>query len=132
MALGMFGCYNHPKEPLFFFLTKQGGNVDLKQMGENLGLEPVEFADIVTLFVTTAESDIEKIRKGVLQKDALSVSEAAHSLKGSSGNLGFLQMSDVALTAEKKASENNLTGFEDMTRILTDHLNEIKTLLKQV
>ncbi len=106
--------------------------MDLKQMGENLGLEPVEFADIVTLFVTTAESDIEKIRKGVLHKDALSVSEAAHSLKGSSGNLGFLQMSDVALTAEKKASENNLTGFEDMTRILTDHLNEIKTLLKQV
>ena len=106
--------------------------MDLIQLGENLGLEPSEFADIVTLFVTTAESDIEKIKRGVLQNDALSVSEAAHSLKGSSGNLGFLEMSKIALTVEKQASDHNLSGFEDMTNSLMAHLNEIKTLLKQM
>lgn len=106
--------------------------MDLKQMGENLGLELDEFAEIVKLFVTTAQSDIEKIRTGALQKDALSASEAAHSLKGSSGNLGFLEMSAIALQAEKKASENNLEGFEDMARTLAEKLNEVKTLLQNI
>lgn len=106
--------------------------MDLKELGENLGLELDEFVEIVKLFVSTADSDIEKIKNAVYKQDAQSASEAAHSLKGSAGNLGFKDMSDIALNAEKNASENNLKGFEDVTKILTEKLNEVKSLLQNI
>ena len=51
--------------------------MDLIQLGENLGLEPSEFADIVTLFVTTAESDIEKIKRRGLRYILVSQADRA-------------------------------------------------------
>ena len=106
--------------------------MDLKALGENLGLELHEFIEIVELFLSTADTDIEKIRRAALGNDTGTAAEAAHSLKGSAGNLGFKEISDIALKAENSASEGNLEGFADITNILIEKVKEIKTALNQV
>ena len=106
--------------------------MDLKALGENLGLELHEFVEIVELFLSTADTDIEKIRRSALGNDMGTAAEAAHSLKGSAGNLGFKEISDIALKAENNASEGKLDGFDDITDTLTEKVQEIKAALKQV
>ena len=103
--------------------------MDLKELGENLGLELDEFVEIVELFVSTADSDIEKIRDALATNDSYKAQEAAHSLKGSAGNLGFMEISNIALEAEQKARENNLDGFSDMINEITAKLDEVKKQL---
>ncbi len=104
--------------------------MDLKELGENLGLELDEFVEIVELFVTTADSDIEKIRDAIKENDSFKAQEAAHSLKGSAGNLGFMEISNIAMEAEKKAREQDLNGFDGMVNEIILKLEDVKNQLK--
>jgi HPt (histidine-containing phosphotransfer) domain-containing protein len=62
--------------------------MDLKEFADNLGLEEDEFFQIMELFVETSASDLSKMTAAVDGGDMVRVVEAAHSIKGASGNLG--------------------------------------------
>ncbi len=100
--------------------------MDFNALASNLGLERDEYIELVELFIETAESDIEKIRTANVQKDADQVAEAAHSLKGSAGNLGFLALSEKAKIAEDNSNAENLEGLEELTDDIEKMLEEIR------
>jgi histidine phosphotransfer protein HptB len=80
--------------------------VDFSKLASNLGLDEDEFRELVELFVETSNADINRLENAYHKKDHNEVSEAAHSLKGSSGNLGFMEFSAVAREAERSAAGN--------------------------
>lgn len=100
--------------------------MDLKALSESLGLEEDEFKEIVEIFVSTADSDIEKLLNAHANNDCEAASEAAHSLKGSAGNLGFTELSDISATLETNARNNDINDLEAALPVLTEKLNEIK------
>lgn len=100
--------------------------MNFKALGSNLGLEEDEFMELVELFIKTADDDIQKIKTAWAHGNAEKVAEAAHSLKGSSGNLGFLNISEVARDAEKRGKENDINKLERLTDSLEQMLSEIK------
>ncbi len=100
--------------------------MDFNALASNLGLERDEYIELVELFIETAESDIQRIRTAHAEKDSDQLAEAAHSLKGSAGNLGFLSLSDKAKIAEDNSQDDNLEGLEELTSDLEEMLEEIK------
>ncbi|SCY70616.1 Hpt domain-containing protein [Desulfoluna spongiiphila] len=82
--------------------------MDLKAIGEDLGLEESEFLEIVELFLETAETDITRLKEAIARGDMQTLTEAAHSLKGSAGNLGFTEIYRLSKDIETAARENTL------------------------
>jgi HPt (histidine-containing phosphotransfer) domain-containing protein len=105
--------------------------MDFEELGSNLGLERDEFIELVQLFITTTSDDLNKIRIAFENKDENSVARAAHSIKGSSGNLGFIELSDIAKKTEALASNNKLDEVAETFETMQIKLDEISELLEK-
>jgi HPt (histidine-containing phosphotransfer) domain-containing protein len=71
--------------------------------------EPDLVTELIDLYLGEVPSLIESIRKGFRENDWKSARRAAHTLRGSSGNLGVLQLSSIADQLESlKDEEINL------------------------
>lgn len=92
--------------------------MDIKAAAEALGLEEDEFGEIVELFLDTAQSDIDRLKEGFESGDAEKAANAAHSLKGASGTLGFMEISEIAKKAEEDAKKNDIDKLgESVTKL---------------
>ena len=105
--------------------------MNFEELGSNLGLEKDEFIELVELFVTTTSEDINKLQVAFENKDDNSAAIVAHSIKGSSGNLGFIELSDIAKKAEELTCNNKLDEAAATIEILKTKLNEISEYLKK-
>jgi len=100
--------------------------MDLRPAASNLGLELDEFMEIVKLFVDTAAEDIEKLQVACKNQDAEQVKRVAHALKGSSGNLGFMEFSEIARKAEQSAHGSAFQPVAAAIPELQRHLENIR------
>lgn len=105
--------------------------MDLKELGTNLGLEESEFLELVELFLTTAKKDLQKLRDGYQSGDSGAVAGSAHSLKGSSGNLGFSELSMLSRKAEDKGGEEDLSDFDEILDSIHEQIEKIESCLKK-
>lgn len=103
--------------------------MDVKQVATQLGLEEDDIYDVLALFVQTAPSDLMKMTSGFNRKDAVPVGEAAHSLKGSAGTLGFMDISNHAQQIMKLSREKNMI---DLSLAVPPFLNQMKALLLEL
>ena len=101
--------------------------MDIKKLSDIHGLTVEEFSEIVDVFIITAKKDIEKMRVAADTGDAVLAGEAAHSLKGAAGNLGFTEMSEMAKLAEMDAENNELGKIKNSLPFLADQLEYIAT-----
>ncbi len=104
--------------------------MDLKELGDNLGLEVDEFTELVELFLTSAASDIDRLQKAYTDNNSNLAAEAAHSLKGSAGNLGFSEFSDIAKNIENNARKNILERADETLTALNEHLSIVSDSLQ--
>lgn len=103
--------------------------MDLKALGESLGLDQDEFLEIVEIFLESAASDIKKLEDAIIAKNSEALSEAAHSLKGSAGNLGFTEISKISASIENQARKDNITDLASSIPVLTSLIDGIKAHL---
>lgn len=103
--------------------------MDLKAIGEDLGLEEAEFLEIVELFLETAEMDIQRLKEALASEDTQTLSEAAHSLKGSAGNLGFTEIYQLSKEIENATRENALSGVGPLLESITELKETIQSAL---
>jgi len=101
-----------------------------QEMGAKLGLEENEFRELVTFFIDSAILDIQKYRDACKKGDGEKASASAHSLKGSSGNLGFLDIHELAKKAETNSRNNNSENCETVSSMIESKIEEIKKNLK--
>ena len=99
--------------------------MDFRKLAENIGLEENEFLELVELFVETSASDLGKLQSAIDEGDTQQTVEAAHSIKGASANLGFIEMSSAAKEIELKARQNSLGGAAERVRIIKEKLDLI-------
>jgi HPt (histidine-containing phosphotransfer) domain-containing protein len=103
--------------------------MDLSVLGSDLGLKEDEFIELVKLFLTTAKKDLHNLNEAYLRRDAEKVTESAHSLRGSSGNLGFRELSEISNTVEQKAIEDDLELIDELIESMRKHIAEIEACL---
>jgi HPt (histidine-containing phosphotransfer) domain-containing protein len=65
---------------------------------------------VLTLFLERAPAQIQAIVDAASGDDPKQLARAAHDLKGSSGNLGLLQLVDLVARIEQLAKRGDVTG----------------------
>jgi HPt (histidine-containing phosphotransfer) domain-containing protein len=106
--------------------------MECKELAENLGLEEGECIELLELFVETTASNLEKLQSGLAAGDSGQVSEAAHTIKGSSANLGLMEISEAAKGIEEKARQNCLEGAADAAQSIRGACEQLAGELKTV
>jgi HPt (histidine-containing phosphotransfer) domain-containing protein len=72
--------------------------------------EPDILAEVFTLFLEEAPPRIERMRNAAAGGDIKEVHRAAHSLKGSAGNIGARAMYDVCSVIDERGKAGDLAG----------------------
>jgi HPt (histidine-containing phosphotransfer) domain-containing protein len=81
-----------------------------------------EFGVLVQAFLDDAEQRLQRLQQGLEQSDADTVRAEAHSLKGSSSNVGAMNLSLLCSELEQKGLSGDLSGAATLlNRIQTAH-----------
>lgn len=102
--------------------------MNIKKLAEDLGLEEEEYLELFVLFVKTGRSDIEKLQAAIEAGDAEKIASTAHSLKGACGNLGFMELHEIAGEIVEKARNNQLEGISGSFKALKEKFYSIVEL----
>lgn len=80
---------------------------------------------MIDLFLTNAPQRLAAAREGEQRGDLKAVEQAVHSLKSSSGNLGAMELMELAGRIEELAEARQAEGIPPL-------LDELETLWEQV
>lgn len=106
--------------------------MECKELADNLGLEEDECIELLELFVETTASNLNKLQSGLAAGDSEQVSEAAHTIKGSSANLGLMEIAEAAKGIEERARQNSLEGAADAVQSIRGACEQLAGELKTV
>lgn len=73
-----------------------------------------QLGELIDLFLSTTGQLLERMEKGIEDRDFGTVAIAAHSLRGSSGQLGAKRMEDICATIEALARAGADNGIEEL------------------
>jgi HPt (histidine-containing phosphotransfer) domain-containing protein len=106
--------------------------MNLKELALELEMEPDEIRELLEIFLESSESDIDRLQQALTEGDAKQAADAAHSIKGASANLGFMDIFSVAKNLEQKARDNSLEGLSDEALTLKNQLSVISKSLDDI
>ena len=99
--------------------------MNIKKLAEKLGLEEDEYLELIELFIETGGADFQKIESSLANNDADQVMRSAHTIKGAAGNLGLMEMSELAKLIEENAGNDTLEGLDKAVSTLRTHFESI-------
>lgn len=99
--------------------------MSLKELAENLGIDEEDFRELVQLFIDTTLSDLDKLLESINEEDYNKAKDAAHSIRGAAGNLGFMDIWESASACEKAASD-------EVKQLIIEKTDEMSNLLKNI
>jgi HPt (histidine-containing phosphotransfer) domain-containing protein len=88
--------------------------MNLKELGESLGLDEEEYLEMIDLFFESGGGDLKKIEAAVADGDAARGYAASHSLKGSAGSLGLTMIYEKTIIVDDKLRRGDLVGVAEM------------------
>jgi two-component system, sensor histidine kinase len=92
--------------------------------------DQVTIAGLIDLFVEDSARYLSDLRRALAMTDADQLLRKAHSLKGSSGNLGASNVAHLCHQIELKATENSFAEIVPLIEKLAVQLLAVKKLLK--
>ena len=104
--------------------------MDIKALADNLGLDEDEYLELVDLLVDTGMVDLSNMESAVKLGDSDAAARAAHSIKGASGNLGIMDIYELAKAVEAELRNNNLTAIEGELKEIREKLETLAKLVK--
>ncbi|MFK7738977.1 MAG: Hpt domain-containing protein [Planctomycetota bacterium] len=94
--------------------------------------DPELLLDLIQMFLEDGPSKVEAVRQGVATGDFDMAERAAHSLKGSSGNLGAHLVQDVCEQLQVAARNQELDRTRELAPQLDSTYEAAEAALKQV
>ncbi|HEX2787941.1 MAG TPA: Hpt domain-containing protein [Ignavibacteria bacterium] len=93
--------------------------------------EPSFYTELITVYLGQSPGLIDEIRNSYNMKDAEQMSKAAHTLKGSSLNVGVRKFAEICKELELKGKNND---FDNVDKLLENldvyYLITVKELMK--
>ena len=99
----------------------------LERLGETTGEDLM--SQLAELFLADADVRVSALRDAVHARDAVSVSEAAHTLAGAGANLGATDLARVSSALATRAATGDLTGVEALVGTLEIELERVRQAL---
>jgi len=105
--------------------------MDIKALADDLGLDEDEYLELIDLLVDTGMVDLSNMESAVKAGDADTAARAAHSIKGASGNLGIMDIYELAKAIEAELRNNNLAAIEGQLKEIREKLEVLEKLVKE-
>lgn len=96
------------------------GHLDAFTISELKGVMGSEFPQLVRAFITDSHQRIAAIAAAVDGADADALRRAAHSFKGSAGNMGALTLEALCQQLEERGHKSELAGCNNLFQDLHD------------
>jgi len=96
------------------------------ELAEKIDLSPEEFLEILEIFLDTSSEYLNGLQAGLREKDRQKILSSVHSIKGAAGNLGLMEIYEIAKQVEKNAAADNLMDAGDATRRMQEKLDAIR------
>ncbi len=92
--------------------------MNFRELGAQIGLEEDEYRELIELFIESGGADFSNLRQALAAGNADQVMRSAHTIKGASGNLGLMKISEAARIIEESANNNCLDNLEPTVKKL--------------
>ena len=99
--------------------------MNLKELGESLGLDEDEYSEMIDLFFESGGADLKKIETAVATGDTEQGYAASHSLKGSAGSLGLMAIYEKTTIIDEKLRRGDLGGVAEMVMSLRKEYDQL-------
>lgn len=101
-------------------------NLNAELMATKIGLKPKHIPMLVGSFVDESHTILASLKKAIEAMDFEAIRMQAHSIKGSSGNLKFDELYEIAKSMEFAAKDSDATyDYHDVYRVITDSISSI-------
>jgi HPt (histidine-containing phosphotransfer) domain-containing protein len=87
--------------------------------------------ELIEIFKADFSEKLAEISRAIKEKDFNALDEAAHSLKGSSGNLGLTRVYEFSYKLEKMGKEENIEGANKTFKQLEEELERFKNFVSK-
>ena len=94
--------------------------------------EPDVLGEILSLFLDEVPKKIVTLRSAVTSGDAVNVQRTAHSLKGSSGNIGARAMYDVCRQLDDQAKSGELARLQALVDALHAEYHKVEVEIRRL
>jgi two-component system sensor histidine kinase/response regulator len=91
--------------------------------------QPSLLGKIIGLYLASSPPLLQALREAVSQGDAVALTEAAHSLKSSSANLGATRLAALCKDLEQRGREQRLEGAEALLTEVDSHYGQVREAL---
>lgn len=85
--------------------------------------------ELVGEFINQTPDIINSIQEAIEKNDLITVERKAHSLKGSSANIGAILLNEIAINMEKQARNKNITGSKIISKKLEEEFERLKDFM---
>ena len=99
--------------------------IDIQKLADQLGLDVEDYTELIDLYIETTKADFEGLKTALAARDAKEVHRKSHSIKGSSGNMGLMELYETAKEINDNARADNLEGLEDLVLSFSDQFQEL-------
>lgn len=100
--------------------------MNFKELAERIGLDEEDYRELVELFLDTGRADYDQLKTAFAGSDNEQVARSAHTISGASGNLGLMNVHELAKRIELAANDQKLdsvSGDVDALEGMFDQLN---------
>lgn len=87
------------------------------------------FVPLLESYLSDGESRICDLQQAYSDKDFDQLRRTAHSLKGSSGNVGATQMADLCLLVEQRGKEEELEGVDTLLSEIQQEFSTVRGIM---
>lgn len=101
----------------------------LENLRDVLDGDPELLNELIDLFLVDAPALMQSLNAAVERQDAESLTQTAHSLKGSASNLGARGMAAVCAHLERRGRAGSLRGAERSCRTLRKEFEVVRDAL---
>lgn len=106
-------------------------HLDEATLNELEALLEDDFADLIDTYLTDSKVRYQDLSQAVATKVADDIRQAAHSFKGSSLNIGAVQLSALCKRMEDHAREGRTLYATELLKDIDEELNVVDRLLRQ-
>jgi HPt (histidine-containing phosphotransfer) domain-containing protein len=106
--------------------------MNFNKFAAELGIEIETFIELVDTWIQSTGEDITALYAAKESADANKTVEHSHKIKGSSSQLGFIEIAETAKDIENKARDGNIEGLAESLEILKTKRDEIIIIKNEI
>lgn len=106
--------------------------IDEKKLSELKNLLEESFSMLICTFIQDTEDQLLKLEKNIQQKKYTELCKIAHSMKGSSANMGAKYLYNLTLELESACKKEEYLSSEKTIHLIRQHYPTLKSLLEKL